>query len=45
MKMSDMEYQSNDEVLCKDNFHQKYAENQHQKLVPDLYLVLVNSPK
>ena len=35
-----------DEVLNKEHFYGKsHAENKHQKLVPDLFLMLVNNPK
>ena len=32
-------------VLNIEHFHPKTAENGHQKLVPDQFLVLLNNPK
>ena len=32
-------------VLNIEHFHPKTAENVHQKLVPDQFLVLLNNPK
>ena len=45
-KRYDNESLSIGRVLNKEHFFLKsHAENMHQKLVPDLYLVLVNNPK
>ena len=43
--MSDNETWSIDRVSNKEIFWKKYAENVHQKLVPDSFLVLASSPK
>ena len=43
---SDTETGSTDKVLNKEHFYgKKYAENMHQKVVTDFFLVLKNSPK
>ena len=35
-----------DRVLNEEHLHEKnYAENVHQKLIPDPFLILVNNPK
>ena len=37
---------SKDRVLNKQHFYGKnHAENMHQNLVPDLFLILINNPK
>ena len=45
-KIYDIETLSIDRVLNKEHFLWKnHAENMHQKLVPDAFIILVNGPK
>ena len=38
--------QSSDIILEKEDLHEKnHAENKHQKLIPDLFLVFLNNSK
>ena len=45
-KRYEIETLSKDRVLNKQHFYGKnHAENMHQNLVPDLFLILINNPK
>ena len=44
-KRYDTETLSIDSILNKEHFRKSHVENVHQKLVPELFLILVNNPK
>ena len=45
-KRYEIETLSKERVLNKQHFYGKnHAENMHQNLVPDLFLILINNPK